>query len=60
MNELDIYLSILWNQLGVNDSFQKTFNKLKEDMENEEAKKEFTIIEIENLEKLEKFLKNYL
>lgn len=47
-NELERYLGILWNKLGVKDTFQKTFNKLKEDMENDEVK---------NLEKLEKFLK---
>ena len=56
LSELEVYLGILWNKLGVKDSFQKTFNKLKEDMENDEAKKEFTLMEIENLEKLEKFL----
>ena len=56
LNELDIHLGILWNKLGVKSTFQKTFNKLKEDMENEEAKREFTIMEIENLERLEKFL----
>ena len=57
LNELEVYLGLLWNKLGVKDSFQKTFNKLKEDMESEDAKKEFTIMEIQNLENLEKFLK---
>ena len=57
LDELEIYLGILWNKLAVKESFQKTFNKLKEDMENEEAKREFTVMEIENLEKLENFLK---
>ena len=56
-NEIEVYVGILWNQLAVKDSFQKTFNKLKENMENEEAKKEFMIMEIQNLEQLEKFLK---
>ena len=58
LSELEVYVGMIWNKLGVKDSFQKTFNTLKEDMENEEAKKEFMIMEIENLEKLEKFLKN--
>ena len=57
LDELEVYVGSLWNKLGVKDSFQKTFNKIKEDMENDEAKKEFTIREIENLEKLEKCLK---
>ena len=29
LNELEVYLGILWNKLGVKDSFQTTFNKLK-------------------------------
>ena len=57
LNELEIIVSLLWNKLGVTDSFQKTFNKLKEDMESEDAKKAFTIMEKENLENLENFLK---
>ena len=57
--ELEVYVNILWNKLCVKDSFQKTFNKVKEDMENDEAKKEFIILEINNLEKLEKFLQSF-
>ena len=57
-NELEVYVRVLWNKLGIKESFQKTFNSLKEDMENEEAKREFMVMEIENLEKAEKFLKN--
>ena len=57
LSEIDIYVGILWNKLGVKDIYQKTFNELKEEKENEEAKKEFMILEIKNLEKLENFLK---
>ena len=57
LSEVDIYVGILWNKLGVKDIYQKTFNELKEEKENEEAKKEFMILEIQNLEKMENFLK---
>ena len=57
LNELDIYLNILWNKLGIKDSFQKIFNNLKENKENKEAKKDFTSIETEKLEKFEKYKK---
>ena len=57
LEEIEVKLGVLWNKLGVEDTFQKTFNKLKEDMENEEAKKELMIMEIQNLENFNKFLK---
>ena len=57
LSEIDIYVGILWNKLGVKDTYQKSFNELKEEKENEESKKEFMILEIQNLEKMEKFLK---
>ena len=57
LDEIEVYVGILWNKLGVKDTYQKTFNEVKEEKENEEAKKEFMILEIQNLEKMEKFLK---
>ena len=57
LDEIEVKVGFLWNKLGVEDTFQKTFNKLKEDMESDEAKKEFMIMEIQNLEKFNKFLK---
>ena len=57
LDEIEVYVGILWNKLGVKDIYQKTFNEMKEEKENEEAKKEFMILEIQNLEKMEKFLK---
>ena len=56
LNELEVYIGVLWNKLGVKETFQKIFHNLKEDMENDEAKKEFMIMEVDNSEKLEKFL----
>ena len=57
LNEIDVCVGHLWNRLGVKVTYQKTFNEIKEDLESEEAKKEFVILEIHNLEKMEKFLK---
>ena len=57
LDEIEVYVGILWNKLGVKDTYQKTFNEVKEEKENDEAKKEFMILEIQNLEKMEKFLK---
>ena len=57
LDELEVKIGILWKKLGVEDTFQKTFNKLKEDMESDEAKKEFMIMEIQNLENFERLLK---
>ena len=57
LSEVDIYVGILWNKLGVKDIYQKIFNELKEEKKNEEGKKEFMILEIRNLEKIDNFLK---
>jgi len=56
LDELEVYIGILWNKLGVKVNYQKTFNELKEEKENEEAKREIMILEIQNLEKMENFL----
>ena len=58
LNELNNQVAIIWDKLGVKDLFKKTFNELKEEMENDDAKKEFMIMEIQNLELFDKFLKN--
>ena len=57
LNELNSQMVSLWDKLGVKDLFKKTFNELKEEMENDDAKKEFMIMEIQNLEIFDKFLK---
>ena len=56
LNDLEFYMNDLWNKLGVKEIFQKTFNQLKEEMENDDEKKELMIMEVENSEKLEKIL----
>ena len=56
--ELEICLEILWNKLAVKESYTNKFNKLKSERNNEESQKEFLVMEVENLEKLENFLKN--
>ena len=56
--ELEICVEILWNKLGVKETYCNKFNNLKNEKGNEETQKELLILEIENLEKLEHFLKN--
>ena len=57
LEDIEVKVGVLWNRLGVEETFKKTFNKLKEDMESDEAKKEFMIMEIQILENFEKLLK---
>jgi len=56
--ELEICVEIFWNKLGVKETYSIKFNNLKNEKGNEETQKELLIMEIENLEKLENFLKN--
>ena len=56
INQLEIILGAVWNKLGVKETFIKIFNNNKENLENDDAKKQYLIMEIENLEKIEKIL----
>ena len=56
LNDINKIMIFFWDKLGVKDLFKKTFNELKEEMENDDAKKEFMIMEIKNLEIFDKFL----
>ena len=56
--DLEIRMESLWNKLGIKTSYTNKFMKLKNDMNNEDQQKQFMILEIENLEKLEIFLVN--
>ena len=56
INELELTLEEIWNKIGVNEKFIKTFNNIKESFENDDEKKDFLTMEIENLKKIEKIL----
>jgi hypothetical protein len=57
INELEICVELLWNNLGVKEIYSNKFNKHKNGIAKEEAQKEFLVMEAENLENLENFLK---
>ena len=57
INELEICVELFWNNLGVKEIYSNRFNKHKNGIMNEEAQKEFLVMEAENLENLENFLK---
>ena len=56
--ELEICVEILWNKLAVKEAYSIKFNILKKEKGNEETQKDLLIMEIQNLKKMEKFLKN--
>ena len=57
INELEICVELFWNNLGAKEIYSNRFNKHKNGIMNEEAQKEFLVMEAENLENLENFLK---
>ena len=57
INELEICVELFWNNLGVKEIYSNKFNKHKNGIAKEEAQKEFLVMEAENLENLENFLK---
>ena len=57
LDDINKLVIFFWDKLGVKELFKTKFNELKEEMENDDAKKEFMIMEIQNLELLDKFLK---
>ena len=56
-NTIEFQLKDLWKYFGVTDSYISKFNKFKNDLNNAEKKREFLIIEYENLKKLEEISK---
>ena len=56
-NSIEFQLKDLWKYFGVTDSYINKFNKFKNDLNNTEKKREFLIIEYENLKKLEEISK---
>jgi hypothetical protein len=57
INELEICVELFWNNLGVREIYSSKFNKHKNETTNEDIQKEFLVMEAENLENLENFLK---
>ena len=57
IKELEINVELFWNNLGVKEAYSNKFKKYKTEINNEEAQKEFLVMEVENLENLETFLK---
>ena len=55
-NEIEEYLNSLWKKLGVKLEYINIFNIQKNNFETEEEKKDFLILEIENLKKYEEIL----
>ena len=56
--EIENYLEILWNKLGVTDNYIYLFNLQKNNFNNLEEKIEFLNLEIENLKRFEDILNN--
>jgi len=56
-NTLEYQLKDLWKYFGVTESYINKFNKYKNDLNNADKKREFLIIEYENLKKLEEIFK---
>ena len=55
-NDVEEYLNSLWKKLGVKSEYINIFNIQKNNIENEEEKTDFLILEIENLKKYEEIL----
>ena len=58
-DEIDTYINLLWDDLGVLKDYKKAFNKISKSLKNDpDARNEFYSLEIENLKKLETYLIN--